>query len=332
MEGKFTIGANQYEGTYVLSSLNLYDKYKNTKTYTGEEAAALYKEVTAKNPSYYVPDYDYDYEEEEVVAPTPVPVVRPQTVTPPVQTQEEMSENKAVVLDEAAIAEKAEEAANAKAGETVAVNMRKEDGSLATELPVDILNAVRGKDVNVVLDMGTYSWIINGNDITAENLSAINLEVVLDAVAVPNEIVAQKAGEQPVRQISLTHNGEFGFAAKLSINMGSEYAGEYANLYYYSPAEELEFMNAGLIKEDGNVELAFSHASDYVIVVDEDRTEAETVVVENTEEAEDTETISTESVNVEAEKESGSSGMRVAVIAIIAVIIAAAFVITKKKK
>ena len=69
--------------------------------------------------------------------------------------------------------------------------------------------------------------------------------------------------------LTLAYDGEFGFTATLTVNMESKNAGLYANLFYYNEqTEELEFISAGQIDPDGNVELVFTHASDYTIVVD----------------------------------------------------------------
>ena len=55
----------------------------------------------------------------------------------------------------------------------------------------------------------------------------------------------------------------------LTINMESKNAGLYANLFCYNEQTgELEFVSAGQIDADGNVELEFTYASDYTIVVD----------------------------------------------------------------
>ena len=78
------------------------------------------------------------------------------------------------------------------------------------------------------------------------------------------------AGENSfVRQISLVHEGDFGFKAKLSVNVGNEHAGKYGNLYYHDSAGKLVFIDAGKISSSGNVSLTFSHASDYMIVMSE---------------------------------------------------------------
>ena len=50
--------------------------------------------------------------------------------------------------------------------------------------------------------------------------------------------------------------------------MNAENARCYANLYYYNPdSNELELVCAGQIGKTGNVDLTFTHASDYTIVL-----------------------------------------------------------------
>lgn len=140
----------------------------------------------------------------------------------------------------------------------------------ATVVPTAILEAAKGKDVNIVLDMGGYSWTINGKDIKAGNLKDIDLKVNFDTKVVPDSVVSAVAGNNPTKQISLAYNGDFGFKANLSFNIGSEYQGKYGNLFYYDSNGKLVFMNAGKISGDGTVSLEFSHASDYVIVISEE--------------------------------------------------------------
>lgn len=169
-----------------------------------------------------------------------------------------------VTLPEEEINNAVDEVKNAAKGDTVSVDMKDN-----VTLPVEVLESARGKDVEVVFNMGAYSWSINGLDITADTLKAINLEVKLNANAISADVVKTLAGDRPTMQLSLSHNGEFGFKAKLQVNLGAEHKGKYGNLYYYNKDGKLEFMNAGKIDENGNVSLEFTHASDYVVVIDE---------------------------------------------------------------
>lgn len=150
----------------------------------------------------------------------------------------------------------------AKAGDTYTVDM-----SEATVVPKDVLEAAKGKDVDIVLDMNGYKWTINGNNIQADNLKDINLSVDTDSDAIPDDVISELAGNNPVKQISLAYSGDFGFKASLTYNIGSEYAGKYGNLYYYDSTGRMIFQNAGAIDADGNIFLNFSHASEYAVVI-----------------------------------------------------------------
>ena len=76
-------------------------------------------------------------------------------------------------------------------------------------------------------------------------------------------------GEVGTVQITLAHNGEFGFTMTLTAPLGKENAGYWANLYHYDEdAEALNFEAAAKIDEDGSVTIPFSHASQYAIVID----------------------------------------------------------------
>lgn len=167
-----------------------------------------------------------------------------------------------VVLSEQQIVEAVSKVTATEAGSTVKISMGR-----ATIVPKDILEAARGKDVNIVLEMEGYSWTINGTTVLSKNLEDINLEVTRHTNYIPNRIVSALAGSNPVEQISLTHNGHFGFTANLTLNVGNQYAGQDGNLYYYNSDGKMVFINAGTIDNNGNVSLAFSHASDYAIVI-----------------------------------------------------------------
>ena len=157
----------------------------------------------------------------------------------------------------------------AKSGETVTVVM---NGT--TVVPKDIFDSIKGEDVTLVLDMGDgISWKINGKDIT-DAAGDIDFGVTVGADAgksIPVDVINNVTGERYYMNLSLAYDGEFGFTARLTINMEAKNTGLYANLFYYNEQTgKLEFVSAGLIDADGNVELEFTHASDYTIVIDAD--------------------------------------------------------------
>ena len=155
----------------------------------------------------------------------------------------------------------------AKSGDTVTVVM---NGT--TVVPKDVIDSIKGKDTTLVLDMGNgLSWKINGQDIT-EPSGDIDFGVNVGADAgksIPVDVINNVTGERYSINLTLAYDGEFGFTATLTVNMESKNAGLYANLFYYNEQTgDLEFISAGQIDSDGNVELVFTHASDYTIVVD----------------------------------------------------------------
>ena len=149
-------------------------------------------------------------------------------------------------------------------GETIYVDMGK-----TTVVPKEILEAIKGKEVNIVLDMGAYSWSISGNEVAASVLKDIDLEVIVDTDGIPPAIVESLSEGKPATQITLAHNGEFGFRADLTVNLGAEHSGSTGHLYYYDSSGKMIYMDAGDVGADGNISLSFSHASEYVIIFEQ---------------------------------------------------------------
>ncbi len=154
------------------------------------------------------------------------------------------------------------EIANVVEGESYEVDMDK-----ATVVPNEILESIKGRDVNVSFDMDGYTWTINGKDVKASKLKDINLEVKFNTNVIPESTVKNLAGNNPVQQLSLTHNGNFGFEASLTMNAGEQYAGKYGNLFWYDKDKKMSYIGAGEILSTGEVSLTFSHASDYALVI-----------------------------------------------------------------
>ena len=164
-------------------------------------------------------------------------------------------------------------------------------------LPWEILEAAKGKDIAIELKMGMgveggfqYTWTIKGSTIE-DDFKSINLGVAADKNAIPQQIVQKLAGTNPIQQLTLEHSGKFGFEASLSINVGSQHAGRYGNLFYFNNGK-MEFMNTAKVDQEGNVALGFNHASDYVVVMsDEEMSQAsvpEDLQPDNKETEEDT--------------------------------------------
>ena len=161
-----------------------------------------------------------------------------------------------------------DELASADDGDDIAVDMNG-----ATEVPKEVFERVAGKDVDVTFELEDgVSWSVNGADIpTDADLSDLDLGVTMDSDGIPVDVIDAVTSENSITvQMTLAHDGAFGFTMTLSAPLGKENAGLWANLYHYDEdAEAMTFETATLIDDDGNVALPMSHASQYAIVIDD---------------------------------------------------------------
>uniref|UniRef100_UPI0040269431 GLUG motif-containing protein n=1 Tax=Gemmiger formicilis TaxID=745368 RepID=UPI0040269431 len=158
-----------------------------------------------------------------------------------------------------------DELENAENGDEITIDMGDE-----TKVPAEIFESLAGKDVDVTFDLGDIQWSVNGADIpTDTDFTDLDLGASLGTSGIPVNVINTITGEVGTVQITLAHNGEFGFTMTLTAPLGKENAGYWANLYHYDEdAEALNFEAAAKIDEDGSVTIPFSHASQYAIVID----------------------------------------------------------------
>ena len=158
-----------------------------------------------------------------------------------------------------------DELENTENGDEITIDMGDE-----TKVPAEIFESVAGKDVDVTFDLGDIQWSVNGADIpTDTDFTDLDLGASLGTSGIPVNVINTITGEVGTVQITLAHDGEFGFTMTLTAPLGKENAGYWANLYHYDEsAEALNFEAAAKIDEDGSVTIPFSHASQYAIVID----------------------------------------------------------------
>ena len=172
---------------------------------------------------------------------------------------------------------------DAEPGETVTVALEESD----TVLDADVFETLAGKDITleITLDHGV-SWTVNGQDIPeGVSLSDLDLGVTLNSDGIPVDVVNSITGERDTVQMTLAHDGDFGFTMTLTAPLGAENSGYWANLYHYKvnggeadredplgddeADEQLSFETAARIDDNGNAALPLSHASQYAIVIDD---------------------------------------------------------------
>ena len=157
---------------------------------------------------------------------------------------------------------------DAQEGDTVEVKLP--EGK--TTLDKEVFEELAGRDVTLVLDLGDgVSWTVNGLDIPeTADFADLDLGVSMDSGSVPVDVINAITGEIGTLQMTLAHDGDFGFTLTLSAPLGEENEGYWANLYYFDEdAETLTFQTSAKIDEDGSAALVFTHASQYVIVIDD---------------------------------------------------------------
>ena len=158
-----------------------------------------------------------------------------------------------------------DELENTAKGDEITIDMGDE-----TKVPAEIFESLAGKDVEISFDLGDIQWSVNGADIpTDTDFTDLDLGVNLDTHGIPVNVINTITGEVGTVQITLAHNGEFGFTMTLTAPLGVENSGYWANLYHYDEdADQLTFETAAEIDADGSVSLPMSHASQYAIVID----------------------------------------------------------------
>lgn len=233
----------------------------------------------------------------------------------------------------------AEEMSEKKDGETVAIKLP----AAATEIPANLLESVQGKDVEVEIKLENgVTWCING--LSVRDPKAINLGVTINANNIPRDALTNVPNGVHNIEVSLEHDGDLGFDATLTFDFDERYNNFYSNLYFYNPdSDDFEFMGAATI-HNGKAGHGFSHASDYIIIVDEENLGKKVVEIEDEEDIasddeedridEENETdISEENeeeIFEEDDDENPATGTAVSLTAL--TIAAAAVVIARKKK
>lgn len=151
-------------------------------------------------------------------------------------------------------------------GDTAKINVTMPD---TTKVPAEVFNGMIGKDITITFKLSdNVSWIVNGKNIVSKLKDAIDLGVTVGKSSIPADKIKALAGDNKTIELSLAHDGAFGFDATLRINVGAENSGKYANLYYYNEKTgALEYVQALKVNADGTVDFKFSHASEYVIVL-----------------------------------------------------------------
>lgn len=158
------------------------------------------------------------------------------------------------------------EVAGAEPGATVTVDM---DGT--TEVPAAALAALAGRDVTVRLEVSAgVAWEIDGADVPKDvELSGIDLGIELNTTGIPSNLVGLVSGALGSVQVTLAHDGPFGFEATLVVSLGDVPAGVCANAYSYDEASQsLRYEGTAVVTPEGEARLTVDHASHWLVSLD----------------------------------------------------------------
>lgn len=163
--------------------------------------------------------------------------------------------------------------------ETPVITLKMENG--VTKVTKEVFEALKesDEDIKIVLDMGNCKWTIDSADITGTPTDIdFSVKIGDDAQTIEVDVINEVTGKKEKKSINITlaHSGDFKCKPTLTINVDEENRGYYANLFYYNPSsKKLEYVCAGRIRSNGEVDLKFSHASDYAIIISDKDMEPE---------------------------------------------------------
>lgn len=138
-----------------------------------------------------------------------------------------------------------------------------------TILTTEKLQMAKEQNFNLLLDMGGYvTWNIDVDSINPDRMTEVDMGVTTGTKNVPPELIADILNDNKYMEITLAHDGEFGFEAVLNIALDPANSGRYANLFYYNPETNmLEYVCDAVIDTNGVASFQMNHASSYIIIV-----------------------------------------------------------------
>ncbi len=134
-------------------------------------------------------------------------------------------------------------------------------------IDTDALAAIKDKNIGIKFDGSDYYWTIYGKNIS-DATKNINLGVTTGEDIIAERLMVPLSKFEDKKQFRIAHDGKFPFRADLSINVGKEHVGRYANLFILNEGTyKLEHIACATINKQGYATYGMKHASDYVIVI-----------------------------------------------------------------
>ena len=168
-----------------------------------------------------------------------------------------------VNVDWAAVSSKLDSAVQAADGTNVNVLTGKD-----VKVSADILNKTAGKNVTLALQAGNGVALSVSGQNNKQILGALDLTVT-NKDTVPAQVKnTVMAGALSSKNILITENSPLQTRVNLHVGLAKEYAGKYANLYYYdAKSGQMKLVGIYQINKDGQSMFALTHGGQYIVTV-----------------------------------------------------------------
>lgn len=168
-----------------------------------------------------------------------------------------------VNVDWAAVSSKLDSAVQAADGTNVNVLTGKD-----VKVSEDILNKTAGKNVTLALQAGNGVALSVSGQNNKQILGALDLTVT-NKDTVPAQVKnTVMAGALSSKNILITENSPLQTRVSLYVGLAKEYAGKYANLYYYdAKSGQMKLVGIYQINKDGQSMFALTHGGQYIVTV-----------------------------------------------------------------
>ena len=168
-----------------------------------------------------------------------------------------------VNVDWAAVSSKLDSAVQTADGTNVNVLTGKD-----VKVSADILNKTAGKNVTLALQAGNGVALSVSGQNNKQILGALDLTVT-NKDTVPAQVKnTVMAGALSSKNILITENSPLQTRVNLHVGLAKEYAGKYANLYYYdAKSGQMKLVGIYQINKDGQSMFALTHGGQYIVTV-----------------------------------------------------------------
>lgn len=150
-------------------------------------------------------------------------------------------------------------------------------------IPKDIIEKIKNSGETTIVEYpdGT-KWEIDPDSVDIDKVPDDGVDLSVTAKTELATVINKVTGAQFKMQISIKHNGEFGFTATLIVNlsegMKNAPAGDYfANLFHIKSDSDMEWKAYGKLDKNNIARLEFTHASDWAIIIDRDKLDGKTL-------------------------------------------------------